>query len=152
MTPELTQRERDNNKSTDESAANSTRKHQDNESFFQVGNFKIGDIYGLETIINKAARMIKAPLPANEIHVSGSSPQLTVVSEGTECILVDKKSFLSKADFFTLSKIVATTKRNSPAEDAKLQVEKVKNWGKYKQKLVGDVLQRAKKKRVTSYR
>lgn len=135
------------------SASTSMGKNPGKEAYFQVGNFKVGDIYGLETIIKKAARMIKSPIAIQEMFTSHSSLEIAVVSEGTECILIDKKAFLETADFFTLSKIVAMTQTNSHAEDAQLQVEKVKDWGRYKKKLVGDILQRAKtKKRVTAYR
>ena len=132
---------------------NPTQQSTDKQAYFQVGSLKMGDIYGLETITKTAAKLTKSSPPTQDLYTKHLSPDITVVSEGTECILIDKKSFLNTADFFTLSNVVARYQANSHAEDAKLQVEKVKDWGKYKKKVVDDVLNKAKtKKKVIAFR
>eukprot|EP00795_Rhopilema_esculentum_P000131 gene131-9744_t len=121
------------------------RKRQNREAYFQVGSLKAGDIYGLESISEQAVKIIQ---PEINMHV----PQITrskaietvVVSEGSECILVDKKLFLKKADFFTLSRIATMDQENSPSNDASLQIEKTRGWESYKKNLLDDILNQSK--------
>ena len=139
--------------STQTSATTSARKNTGKQAFFHVGTLKIRDIYGLETMSKKAAALTNLNQSLQDVYIKNITPDITVVSEGAECILIDKKAFLNTADFFTLSKVASMNQANSHAEDAKLQVEKVKNWGKYKKDVVNDVLNKAKtKKDLLAYR
>jgi len=139
--------------STHTSVTTSMSRNTGKQAFFQVGSLKIRDIYGLETMTRKAAALTNLNPSLQDYYAKSMTPDITVVSEGTECILVDKKLFLNTADFFTLSKVAAMNETKSQAEDAKLQVEKVKDWGKYKKKVVNDVLNKAKiKKKLLAYR
>ena len=139
--------------STQNSVTTSVRKNTGKQAFFQVGSLEVRDIYGVETIRKKAAALTNLVLPLQDVYPRSIIPDLTVVSEGSECILIDKKSFLNTADFFTLSKVATMNQANSQTDDAKLQVETVKDWGKYKKEVVNDVLNKAKaKKKLIAYR
>ena len=139
--------------STQNSVTTSVRKNTGKQAFFQVGSLEVRDIYGVETIRKKAAALTNLVLPLQDVYPRSIIPDLTVVSEGSECILIDKKSFLNTADFFTLSKVATMNQVNSQTDDAKLQVETVKDWGKYKKEVVNDVLNKAKaKKKLIAYR
>eukprot|EP00112_Aurelia_sp_Birch-Aquarium-sp1_P001641 Seg1177.8 transcript_id=Seg1177.8/GoldUCD/mRNA.D3Y31 product="hypothetical protein" protein_id=Seg1177.8/GoldUCD/D3Y31 len=123
---------------------NDTKEKQEREAFFQIGILKTGDIYGLESLTKRAASMIQSDATfrdANKIN------EPIVVSEGTECILVNKRRFLKSADFCTLARIAQMDASYTPAHDAKMQIEKARNWGRYKKTLMRDILQRGQNKR-----
>lgn len=147
------QNQREDCSSARNSVTTLVRKNTGKQAFFQVGSLEVRDIYGIETIRKKAAALTNLVLPLQDAYARSIIPDLTVVSEGAECILIDKKSFLNTADFFTLSKVATMNQVNSQADDATLQVETVKDWGKYKKEVVNDVLNKAKaKKKLITYR
>ena len=123
---------------------NNIKEKQEREAFFQIGILKTGDIYGLESLTKRAASMIQSDATFRD---GNKINEPVVISEGTECILVNKRKFLKSADFFTLARIAQMDSSHTPAHDAKMQIEKARNWSRYKKKLMRDILQRGQNKR-----
>eukprot|EP00794_Sanderia_malayensis_P007045 gene7045-7836_t len=118
----------------------------DRDAYLEIGCLKKGDIYGLDALLQRATSMVQAAVTLTVHNPYVAKPNAVVISEGTECILVNKKLFLKSADFGTLARIVSMYQSQTTADEAKAQIEKRINWGSYKRKVVKEILRSSKER------
>ncbi|XP_052673107.1 cyclic nucleotide-binding domain-containing protein 2-like isoform X2 [Crassostrea angulata] len=97
-------------------------------AYAQISELKTGQVFGLESLI------------------STPSTQLSLVSEGAECILISKRLFLKEANVKVL-RIVTDLVQNYPSHDyIKNQVHIYRKWVHYKADLEREVLTNIRRK------
>uniref|UniRef100_K1QSE2 Uncharacterized protein n=1 Tax=Magallana gigas TaxID=29159 RepID=K1QSE2_MAGGI len=97
-------------------------------AYAQISELKTGQVFGLESLI------------------STPSTQLSLVSEGAECILISKRLFLKEANVKVL-RIVTDLVQNYPSHDyIKNQVHIYRKWVNYKADLEREVLTNIRRK------
>nr|XP_006819701.1 PREDICTED: cyclic nucleotide-binding domain-containing protein 2-like [Saccoglossus kowalevskii] len=93
--------------------------------FAQIATMTPGAVFGLESV--------------------KSTSNLSLISEGAECILVSKKLFLNEASSKVMQSL-SIMENDFPSPEAALQeIRRARNWEKYKTRVVRDVVSRATK-------
>ena len=100
-----------------------------------------GDIYGLDSVINLAVNKIKSVVDDEQFRSVSSRPQTEketmLVSEGGECLQVNKNAFLKYADFLTIAKLISTPVTNIGKNE--IQFQAWVRWKKYRKKTVSSL-------------
>ena len=100
-----------------------------------------GDIYGLDSVINLAVNKIKSVVDDEQFHSVSSRPQTEresmLVSEGGECLQVNKNAFLKYADFLTIAKLISTPVANIGKNEIQFQARV--RWRKYREKALSSL-------------
>lgn len=82
-------------------------KYRSDERYVHINTMQAGEIYGLDTLLPRVQRSVYSNVCNNALAKTLEMERYRVIliSNGAECLLIDKKKFLKHADFCTISKL-----------------------------------------------
>jgi CRP-like cAMP-binding protein len=130
---------------TSNGASSPTLELLSEEEATQSSVFDKCDMYGFDTILERALKKVQNGIGANyfEDVVLPEPTHSKLVSDGAECVLISKISFLKISDFCTLCKLITTHLNKDPPQNpvAKKQ-ENTAGWNRFKEEVIQDIVNR----------
>jgi len=114
-------------------------------ALLQIALLKPGDMFGLESMMPKVATKISSEADAIEENQDPSTKSLILISEGAECIMINKRFFLMNASITTLVQLKALREEYMTVPDARHRIQCLESWDLYKGELVKTLATRAAK-------
>ncbi|XP_020604576.1 uncharacterized protein LOC110043471 [Orbicella faveolata] len=114
-------------------------------ALLQIAVLKPGNMFGLESMMPKVANKISSEADAVEENQDPSTKSLILISEGAECIMINKRFFLMNASITTLVQLKALREDYMTVPDARHRIQCLESWDLYKGELVKSLTTRAAK-------
>jgi len=114
-------------------------------ALLQIAVLKPGNMFGLESMMPKVANKISSEADAVEENQDPSTKSLILISEGAECIMINKRFFLMNASITTLVQLKALREDYMTVPDALHRIQCLESWDLYKGELVKSLATRAAK-------
>lgn len=114
-------------------------------ALLQIAVLKPGNMFGLESMMPKVANKISSEADAIEENQDPSTKSLILISEGAECIMINKRFFLTNASITTLVQLKALREDYMTVPDARHRIQCLESWDLYKGELVKSLATRATK-------
>ncbi|XP_032237418.2 uncharacterized protein LOC5512175 isoform X2 [Nematostella vectensis] len=114
------------------------------KALLQIAVLKPGDMFSLESMMPKVANKISAEI----IHdTPDPSASVTLISEGAECVMINKRFFLQYAPTTTLIQFKALREQYTSVEQARKEIRNQQAWNLYKSDMVRTLAGRNRKQR-----
>ncbi|XP_078371047.1 uncharacterized protein LOC144654702 isoform X2 [Oculina patagonica] len=114
-------------------------------ALLQIAVLKPGNMFGLESMMPKVASKISSEADAVEENQDPSTKSLILISEGAECIMINKRFFLMNASITTLVQLKALREDYMTVPDARHRIQCLESWDLYKGELIRTLATRAAK-------
>lgn len=114
-------------------------------ALLQIALLKPGNMFGLESMMPKVTTKISSQADAVEENQDPSTKSLILISEGAECIMINKRFFLMNASITTLVQLKALREEYMTVPDARHRIQCLESWDLYKGELVKTLATRAAK-------
>lgn len=114
-------------------------------ALLQIALLKPGNMFGLESMMPKVATKISSEADAVEQNQDPSTKSLILISEGAECIMINKRFFLMNASITTLVQLKALREEYMTVPDARHRIQCLESWDLYKGELVKTLATRTAK-------
>lgn len=114
-------------------------------ALLQIAVLKPGNMFGLESMMPKVATKISSETDAVEENQDPSTKSLILISEGAECIMINKRFFLMNASITTLVQLKALREDYMTVPDARHRIQCLESWDLYKGELIRTLTTRAEK-------
>ena len=85
----------------------SIKGDQGTEDYLFVKTLERSDIFGMVSLLPRVQKLIRAVSTDTQSQISNTTENTVLVSNGVECLLINKNKFLKHSDFFTLSKLMS---------------------------------------------
>ncbi|CAH3176758.1 unnamed protein product [Porites lobata] len=114
-------------------------------ALLQIALLKPGNMFGLESMMPKVTTKISSEADVVEENQDPSTKSLILISEGAECIMINKRFFLMNASITTLVQLKALREEYMTVPDARHRIQCLESWDLYKGELVKTLATRAAK-------
>lgn len=115
-------------------------------ALLQIALLKPGNMFGLESMMAKVSSKLSSQVDVVEEDQDPSTRGLILISEGAECIMINKRFFLMNASITTLVQLKALREEYMTVPDARHRIQCLESWDLYKGQLVKTLASRTFKR------